>query len=97
MILPKMDRGVLMVAEMVKPLSELSEGAKISLAQLEELEEIAAKQANDSINIKAEIEHIDSIASDNKQVVNDLALTTETLSAQSSELIEQVSKFKHSH
>lgn len=93
----EMDRGVLMVAEMVKPLSELSEGAKISLAQLEELEEIAAKQANDSINIKAEIEHIDSIASDNKQVVNDLALTTDTLSAQSSELIEQVSKFKHSH
>lgn len=93
----EMERGVSMVADMVKPLSELSDGAKLSLAQLEELEEIAAKQANDSISIKSEIEHIDNIASDNKQIVNNLALTTETLRSQSSELIEQVSKFTHNH
>ncbi|GAB3526925.1 methyl-accepting chemotaxis protein [Photobacterium alginatilyticum] len=91
----EMERGVSMVTDMVKPLSELSAGAKLSLSQLEELEEIAAKQANDSINIKSEIERIDDIARDNKHLVNHLAQTTDTLSRQSSDLIEQVSKFTH--
>ncbi|WP_075762226.1 methyl-accepting chemotaxis protein [Photobacterium proteolyticum] len=92
----EMERGVSMVTDMVKPLSELSAGAKLSLSQLEKLEEIAAKQANDSINIKSEIERIDDIARDNKHLVNHLAQTTDTLSRQSSDLIEQVSKFTHS-
>ncbi|MCG7587401.1 methyl-accepting chemotaxis protein, partial [Photobacterium sp. OFAV2-7] len=92
----EMERGVSMVTDMVKPLSELSAGSKLSLSQLDELEEIAAKQANDSINIKSEIERIDDIARDNRHLVNHLAQTTETLSDQSSELIEQVSKFTHS-
>ncbi|MGR5147006.1 hypothetical protein ACQKP8_10735 [Photobacterium alginatilyticum] len=59
-------------------------------------EQTFVEQANDNINIKSEIERIDDIAKDNKHLVNHLAQTTDILSRQSSDLIEQVSKFTHS-
>jgi methyl-accepting chemotaxis protein len=89
----EMERGVRMVTEMVKPLSELSSGAQLSLAQLEQLESIAAKQAHDSTDIKAEIARIDQMTSDNKLAVQQLAQTTTTLSSESVQLNQQVGQF----
>jgi len=89
----EMERGVRMVTEMVKPLSELSSGAQLSLAQLEQLESIAAKQAHDSTDIKAEIARIDQMTNDNKLAVQQLAQTTTTLSSESVQLNQQVGQF----
>ncbi|MEH6531140.1 MAG: methyl-accepting chemotaxis protein [Photobacterium frigidiphilum] len=89
----EMERGVIMVTEMVKPLSELSGGAQLSLEQLEQLESIAAKQAHDSTDIKAEIARIDQMTSDNKLAVQQLAQTTTSLNTESVQLNQQVGQF----
>lgn len=92
----EMDDGVEMLQEMVKPLSDLSDSARISLTQLQGLEETIASQAVKSNQINEEVHKISMMAESNNTSVNTVSSITDSLNELSGNLGNQIKKFRNS-
>ncbi len=90
----EMERGVTLIEEIVSPLDQLRNGAQHSLERLDELSLTLAQQARESRTIADRISHIGTMASENLEATGRVGATSENLKALSSQLTEQVDRFK---
>lgn len=90
----ELEAGVLLIREMVQPLSDLNEGAKASVAQLNELEQAVAEQASDSEGIDNEVQKIREMTETNQASISEISAATEALGGLSQKLEGNVSTFK---
>jgi methyl-accepting chemotaxis protein len=90
----EMEGGVVMLQEMIPPLSSLNEDAKASFMQLTTLEETITLQAQQSQAIRNEVEQIDSRALSNKEAISAVTETTRELQEMSQDLATKVQRFE---
>jgi methyl-accepting chemotaxis protein len=89
----ELEAGIIIIGEMVKPLSELNLGAKVSAEQLALLETSVVEQACDSEKIDAQLQSIKAMSAENHESMQQVAGITENLGELSSSLKGNVSKF----
>lgn len=89
----ELEAGILLIGEMVEPLTALNDGAKASVDQLNLLADAVASQASDSERIDQEIQKIKAMATNSQNSISEVFDTTSNLNQLSSDLKDNVSKF----
>ncbi len=89
----ELQEGVVLLNQLVDPLTELSSNARSSVTQLEAMETAVIAQSNDSRKIGEQIETISSMAKDNQTAVNGVTEATATISENSLQLEQQLQRF----
>ncbi|GAA3918869.1 methyl-accepting chemotaxis protein [Litoribacillus peritrichatus] len=89
----ELEEGVVMIRQMVKPLSDLNAGSIASLEHLNELETAVASQAKESQEIETNVLKIDAMTRENQSAVKQVTETTKHLSKLSAHLETSVQKF----
>ncbi|KAF0205180.1 MAG: methyl-accepting chemotaxis [Gallionellaceae bacterium] len=90
-----MDRGMLLIENMVSPLGELKEGAQASLDNLEVLTKIVADQARESAAISKNVQRIIGMAENNYDSAQSVAAITAEMGTLSIELQATVKNFRY--
>ncbi len=90
-----MDRGMLLIENMVGPLGELRDGAQSSLENLEMLTNIVSDQAQESAAIAENVHRIIGMAENNLSSAESVASITSEMSALSEELQASVKSFRY--
>jgi methyl-accepting chemotaxis protein len=90
-----MDRGMVLIENMVAPLGELRTGAQASLDNLEVLTKIVSDQARESAAIAENVHRIIGMAEDNYDSAKSVAAITSEMGALSEELQATVKTFRY--
>ena len=85
--------GVILLNQLVTPLTELASSAQTSVQQLQSLESAVKSQANESHEINRQISTIASMAKDNHTAVEDVSDATSTITGKSADLEHQINRF----
>lgn len=91
----EMDRGLVLIENMVAPLGELRDGAQASLDNLEALTKIVAGQASESAAIADNVHHIIGMAESNHSSAQSVAAITGEMGTLSVELQTAVKTFRY--
>lgn len=89
----ELEQGIGSIQKIVKPLEDLNEGAQASFLQLERLEQVVSKQANDSNTIQQDLNQIGEMAGDSMAAADRVATTTDELLNVAEKLASQVNYF----
>ena len=89
----ELEAGVVLIQQMVQPLSDLNSGAQVAVQQLNALETAVASQAEESAAIERNIREIEAMTTENQTAVKHVANTTEQLGELSVSLDHSVKEF----
>lgn len=89
----ELQEGVVLLNQLVTPLTDLAASAQTSVQQLQSLETAVKSQANESQEINRQISTIASMARDNHSAVQDVSQATSSITSKSADLETQINRF----